>query len=334
MANFRIGICLSHDYASFAAFTFLSALFTPVTQLLLPLVSEFSTSRTRVFNLSLMSMGPTLGIFIGRVISGLVASHSSWRNVYWLGLGLQLVVLVMLLVFMPSYEPTSVTTTKALIRSYPRILWSILTLYTKYPVLVQTGLLSFSTFFAVSSFWTIVTFLLSGQPYNYGPDTIGLLGLIGLGTVCAAPICGKWIVTPLGEPLISAAVGKTLSLSGIILGTVLGERSLAGPILQALLLDIGLVILQISNRVSLHPIEPNMRNRVNTAFVSVLYIGQVVGTKAGSFIYTQHGGWVPSNILSLAVLVAGYGIILVRGPNEKKWIGWRGGWRNRGQNSS
>lgn len=75
----------------------------------------------------------------------------------------------------------------------------------------------------------------------------------------AAPFCGKYLVQPLGEPLYSAAVGKCVSLVGVTLGTFLSTHSIAGPMLEALLLDVGLVILQISTRVSLHPLEPQMR---------------------------------------------------------------------------
>ena len=266
----RLGICVSKEYTPFIALTFLSALFTPVTQLLLPLVSELSSSRDRALNLSIMSNGPTLGIFIGRVISGLIADHTSWRNVYWLALGLQGLVLLSLTIFMPEYDALNSISWKQLFRTYPKILWSILTLYYRHPTLVQAGLLSFSTFFAVSSFWTTVTFLLSGDPYNYNSSKIGLLGTIGLATIVVAPLCGKYLVQPLGEPLFSAAVGKAVSLLGVVLGTFIGTHSIAGPILQAALLDFGLVILQISNRVALHPLEPQMRNRVNTAFISVV----------------------------------------------------------------
>ncbi|KAI1614307.1 major facilitator superfamily domain-containing protein [Exophiala viscosa] len=320
---FWLGACCSNEYTPFVAFTFLSALFTPVTQLLLPLVSELSTSRNRAFNLSIMSTGPTLGIFLGRVISGLITDHTSWRNVYWLALGLQLLVLFLLMIFMPEYGTINSVAILQLVKTYHNILWSIPTLYYKHPILVQAGLLSFSTFFAVSSFWTNVTFLLAGPIYNYTSSQIGLLGLIGLATMFAAPFCGKYLVQPLGEPLYSAAVGKSVSLVGVILGTFLGTHSIAGPILEALLLDIGLVILQISNRVSLHPLEPQMRNRVNTAFVIILYLGQLVGTKAGTLVYSQYGGWIASGGLSIAVLVLGYVIIGLRGPHARGWIGWR-----------
>ena len=165
--------------------------------------------------------------------------------------------------------------------------------------------------------------------YGYSSSQIGLLGLIGLATMLAAPLCGKYLVHPLGEPLFSAAVGKAVSLLGVVLGTFLGKQSVAGPIIQAALLDIGLVILQISNRVAIHPIEPQMRNRVNTAFVSVLYLGQLAGTKAGSVVYYSFGGWVPTGAVSIAVLAAGFVIIGARGPNELGWVGWNGGWKSK-----
>jgi len=323
----RLGLCLSKEYTAFAAFTFLSALFTAITQLFLPLVAELSTQRTRAFNLSIMSVGPTLGIFIGRVISGIVADRAGWRNVYWLGLGLQCFVLILLVLFMPEYKALNPRPLRDLLADYPRVLWSIIKLYYKHPTLVQAGMLSFSTFFAVSSFWTTVTFLLSGPAYNYSSSQIGLLGLIGIATMFAAPLCGKYIVQPLREPLLSAIVAKVVSLCGVILGTFLGARSLSGPILQATLLDIGLVILQISNRIALHPLEPQMPNRVNTAFVSVLYLGQLAGTKVGTVVYQSHGGWLPTGGVSIAVIALGFVLIGLRGPNEQRLIGWRGGWK-------
>lgn len=322
-------MCVSTDFATFTALTFLSALFTPVTQILLPLVSELSTTETRALRLSIMSTGPTLGIFIGRVISGIIADHTSWRTVYWVGFALQCIDILLMLVFMPEYEALNSTSTFEVIKKYPKILWSLIALYGKHPVLVQTGLLSFSTFFAVSSFWTTITFLLAGPIYNYNSSEIGLMGLIGLVTIFIAPLVGKYLVQPIDQPLFSAAIAKTTSLVGVVLGTFLGTRTVAGPILEAILLDVGLVILQIANRVALHPLEPQMRNRVNTAFVSVLYLGQFAGTKAGSVAYNQYGGWIPTGGLSIAVVVLGYVIIGVRGPHENGWFGWRGGWKTR-----
>lgn len=296
---------------------------------MLPLVAELAPAETRAFNISIVGAGPTMAILLARILSGIVANYTSWRNIYWLALGLQAAVWIALFCFMPDYPAINPTPKRDILKRYPKILWSILLLYTKYPVLVQSALSSFCTFFTVSSYWTTLTFLLSGSPYNYTTLVIGLFGLVGAVTVFLGPIYGKYIIQPLQEPLYSVMIGKSVSLVGIVIGTFVGVHNVAGPILQALLLDAGLMIVQIANRVSIAPIAPEARNRVNTAFVSILYLGSFAGTKSGNEIYEKHGGWLASGGLSIAVIAFSYAIILLRGPNEPGWIGWTGGWKVR-----
>ena len=310
----------------FLVLTYLSALFTGATQIMLPLVAEISSPERRAFNLSIVSAGPTLGILLARILSGIVTNYTSWRNVYWLALGLQGCVIIALWLFMPDYPATNPMPIRQIIKTYPKILWSILKLYPKHPVLVQAALLSFCTFLALTSFWTTLTFLLAGPPYHYNSTDIGLFGLVGLATMLLGPIYGKYVIQPLREPLFSVMVGKTVSLVGIVVGTYAGTHNVVGPVIQALMLDAGLMIVQVSNRVAIHAVEPQGRNRVNTAFVSVMYLGQLTGTKAGNEVYEKYGGWVASGSLSVAVIVFSFVIIALRGPYEQGWIGWGGGW--------
>ena len=289
---------------------------------MLPLVAELSTPEKRAFNISIVATGPTLGILLARILSGIVTNYTYWRNIYWLALGLQGCVLIALWLFMPDYPATNKTPLRTIIKTYPKILWSIVTLYPKHPVLVQAALLSFCTFFTVSSFWTTLTFLLAGPPYHYNSIEIGLFGLVGLSTMVLGPMYGKFIIQPLREPLLSVVVGKTVSLIGIVIGTYAGTHTVAGPVIQAFLLDAGLMIVQIANRMGIHGVEPQGRNRVNTAFVCVLYLGQLVGTKSGNEVYEKYGGWVASGSLSVAVIAFSYVIVALRGPHEQGWVGW------------
>ena len=292
---------------------------------MIPLVSELSTDDNRAFNISIVAAGPTLGIMLARILSGVVANYTSWHNVYWMALGLQGFVLVALFLLMPDYPAPNPEPVRRIIKDYPRILWSIVTLYFKHPILVQVSLISMCTFITVTSFWTTLTFLLTGSPYHYNTVDIGLFGLIGAATMVLGPLYGRFIVKPLKQPLLSVMIGKLVNLTGAIVGTFSGTHTVAGPILQAVFLDAGLMIVQISNRMSLHGVEPKARNRVNTAFVVVMYIGMLVGAKAGNVIYQDHGGWIASGSLSIGVLVFSFVFILARGPNEQGWIGWRGG---------
>jgi predicted MFS family arabinose efflux permease len=320
---------------AFNVLTFLSAAFTGTNQVMLPLVAELSTPENRAFNLSIVAAGPTLGILLARILSGIVTDYTSWRNVYWLGLGMQGCVLLLLWLFMPDYPATNPTSFGKIAKRYPKILWSIVTLYPKYPVLIQASLISFCTFMALTSYWTTLTFLLANSPYRYSSTIVGLFGLIGLPTMLLSPVYSRYIIQPLREPLYSVVVGKTISLVGTVIGTYTGTLSVAGPILQAVMLDAGLMFVQISNRMSIHRVEPQGRNRVNTAFVAIMFLGQLAGTKAGNQVYENNGGWVASGSLSVGILLFGYVLVALKGPHEQGWIGWSGGWgvkpNNRGE---
>ena len=321
-----LGLCITQNLNTFLILSFMSGLFNGVNQIMIPLVSELSTDKNRAFNISIVAVGPTFGILLARILSGIVANYTAWRNIYWLSLGLQAMVIILLFLFMPDFPSTNPQPLRKTAKSYPSIIWSIVLLYTRHPVLVQACLLVFSTFFTVSSFWTTLTFLFSAAPYNYSTFAIGLFGLIGASTMVLGPLYGKYIVTPMPSPLHSAAIGKLVTLVGIIIGTFVGPHSAAGPAIQALLIDAGLMILSISNRVAIHGVEPLQRNRVNTAYVGVLYVGMLAGTKAGNMVYQDCGGWIASGCLSIGLIGFGLLVIAVRGPYEVRWVGWRGGW--------
>lgn len=326
---FWFGLCLTSNLAIFNALTFLSALFTCVVHVVIPLVSELSPPEKRAFNLSIVGIGPTLGVLLARILAGVVAQYTQWRNVYWIGLGVQVSVLLALYLFMPDYAAINNKSPREIVVTYPRILWSIVVLYRKHPVLVQACLLAFISFVSLTSFWTTLTFLLSESPYNYGSAAIGLFGLIGAVTLLLGPMFGKFIIAPLKVPLYSVIIGTTLSLAGVLLGTFLGTFTVAGPVIEAVLLDAGLIVTFIANRLSIEGIEPGAANRVNTAFMIVMHLGQLAGTKGGNQVYSAYGGWVPAGLWAMGITLASYLVVLLRGPNESGRIGWKGGWRYR-----
>lgn len=324
----RIGLCITSNLKVFLAFTYLPALFTGATQIMLPLVAELSTPERRALNISIVGARPSLAILLARILSGVITNYTGWRNIYWLALGLQGCVLSLLFLFMPDCPATNPRPKQKIAKTHPKILWSIIRLCPQSPVLVQSALLSFCTFFALTSYWTTLTFLLSGSPYHYSSTIIGLFGLIGAATMVLGPLYSEYIIQPIKQPLLSVLIGKTISLIGIVVGTYAGTYTVVGPVIQALLLDAGPTIVQISNRVAIHDVNPLGRNRVNTAFVAFIYLGQLTGTKAGNTVYEKYGGWIASGSLSVGVGVTVFAFLLValRGPHEQGWIGWTGGW--------
>lgn len=246
-----------------------------------------------------------------------MTNYVSWRYVYWMSVGLQYSIFVSLWAFMPDYPATNTGL------NYFKMLWSMIVMLKKHPILVQASIISFFTSSTFTSFWTVLTFLLAGPPYHYDSVTIGLFALIGIATMFATPLYGRFVIDRF-VPWFSVILGMTWCMLGICLGAYTGTFTVAGPILQAWFLDLGVQTSQVANRSSIYSIEPKARNRVNTVFMVFVFFGQLTGTSVGAHIYAE-GGWIASQSFSVGAIGMGLLVTLTRGPWEKGWIGWHGG---------
>ncbi|RMZ72871.1 dityrosine transporter [Pyrenophora seminiperda CCB06] len=321
-------LCLTSSLALFTAISFLVSITTVTPQLMLPLVADLAPPHRRAAALSVVVSGLMLGVLVARVLSGTISNFVTWRAVYWMGLGLQTSIFALLWLFMPDYPSTN----PAGGLSYWRLLLDIPLMLGRHPVLVQACLAAMLTSAPFTTFWTTLTFLLSGAPYNYTPLTIGLFGLIGISGMLLSPLYAR-TVTDRFVPHFSVFIGLGISLAGILVGTYTGTFSLAGPVLQALLMDFGNQTAQIANRSAIYSTEPKRRNGVNTAFMIATFVGQLMGTSAGSRLYARWG-WRGSGSFSVGVVVLALVVMGGRGPWETGWVGWKGGWgmrKNRGE---
>ncbi|KAK5135213.1 hypothetical protein LTR08_005462 [Meristemomyces frigidus] len=318
-ATMSIGLATTNSIGVFSAIQFITAVTTVTPQLMLPLVGDLAPPKKRAAALSIVVSGLMLGILIARLLSGIMTQYTSWRNVYWLSVALQYAIFVLLWFFMPDYPSTNKGG-----MNYFKMLWSILVMLTKHPVLVQACLISFFTAATFTGFWTVLTFLLAGAPYHYDPVTIGLFALVGIASMICGPFWAKYVIDRF-VPLFSVVLGLGWALLGISLGTYTGTFTVAGPILQAFFADFGMQTSQIANRSAIFAVEPNGRNRVNTAFMVATFCGQLVGTSVASHLFAR-GGWIASGSYSMGSIGVALLITTVRGPWEDGWFGWHGGW--------
>ena len=321
----RIGLCVTKSFAAFCAISFVTSVTTVTPQLMLPLVGDLAPPHRRSTALSIVVSGMLLGMLIARLLSGVVTEFIGWRYIYWIAFGLQYLILILLFLCMPDYPSTNPD--MGLIRKYPGLLFDILRMPFKYPVLVQACLIGFFTSSIFTSYWTTLTFLLAGGPYHYSSLLIGLFALIGIGSMTWGPIFARTVMEK-HEPLFSILIGEGICLAGVIIGTYTGLHTVAGPIIQAACIDIGLQTSQIANRTAIFGVEPKGRNRVNTAYMVSVFCGQLMGTAAGNHLYAQ-GGWVRSGSASVGFVCAALVICILRGPHETGWVGWGGGYKMR-----
>ncbi|KAH8808354.1 major facilitator superfamily domain-containing protein [Xylogone sp. PMI_703] len=317
-ANVWLGLCITNSFSVFLALSFIAAATTVTPQLMLPLVGDLAPLHRRAQALSIVVSGLLMGLLVARLLSGIITQYTGWRTVYFIWFGLQYLILILLWLSMPDYPSTN----KGL--SYYHILWSMVCMAVKYPTLIQACLVGFFAASTFTSFWTTLTFLLASPPYSYDSLTIGLFALIGIGAMLFGPIYSRLVIDRF-VPLFAVVLGICYVLIGICVGTYTGKHTVAGPVIQALLIDLGQQTAQIANRSAIYSIDPKARNRVNTVYMVAMFCGQLMGTAAGNRLYAQ-GGWIKSGSASVGFAGASLVFALIRGPWEEGWIGWRGGW--------
>ncbi|GKT54518.1 major facilitator superfamily transporter [Colletotrichum tofieldiae] len=284
---------------------------------MLPLVADMAPAGRKASAISITTSGLMLGMLIARLLSGIVANYTYWRNIYWFSLGAQYLLIILLFSFMPDYPSKNPDGL-----SYPRALWTIVTMLFTEPVLVQACLIGFFISTIFTNFWTTLTFLLASPPYEYPSITIGLFSLIGIAAICGGPLYGRFVIDRY-IPFLSSVLGQVFILIGCVIGTLTGEITVARPVIQAICIDLGIQSAQTANRTAIYTINAKARNRLNTAYMVCAFSGQLTGTAVGNRLYSL-GGWKYSGGATI--------ITLLKGPGEKTWIGWGGNWKLRRDN--
>jgi predicted MFS family arabinose efflux permease len=146
------------------------------------------------------------------------------------------------------------------------------------------GLVSFSAF---SVLWTSIAFLLAGPPYNYGPGTIGLFGLIGAAGALAAQTAGR--LADAGHVRLTTGVASVL-MCVAWWPVLLGQHSLLALIIGVIVLDLAVQGMHISNQSQIYTLRPDARARMNSAYMTAYFAGGATGSALSTVAYA-HAGW-------------------------------------------
>src|SRR4051794_31779216 len=234
-----LAIAAAPSFAWLAAAS-LAVGFTTVTpQLLVPFAAHLAAPEERGRVVGTVMSGLLVGVLGARTVSGVVGEHLGWRAVYALAAAVTVALALALRALLPRSEP------QASGLSYAALLRSLGGLLRDEPVLRQSCLFGAASFGAFSAFWTTLAFFLSGPPYHYGSDEIGLMGLVGVAGALAASASGRLADRLRPRLLIGAGLALMLLAYGL-LGT-LGDH-LAWLVVGVILLDLGAQAAHISNQ--------------------------------------------------------------------------------------
>lgn len=106
---FTIGLAVTKIFRVFEVLSFLTGVVTVTPQILMPLAADLAPPERRASALSVVLSGLMLGILIARVLAGVIGNFTTWRVVYYMSIGVQLLVLVGAYLMLPDYPSKTVT---------------------------------------------------------------------------------------------------------------------------------------------------------------------------------------------------------------------------------
>lgn len=288
-----IGAALAPTAGWLMVASFFIGVSSVIPHLFVPMAAQLASDEKRGSAIGMVMTGLFIGILGSRTISGFVGEFLGWRAMYWIAAGIMVLLWGLLKIKLPEIYPDFKG-------SYSSLLKSIVEQFRTRPKLRLAALRGALDFASFSVFWTTLVFLLEAPPFNMGSDVAGAFGIVGIAGAIIASVVGRLSDRMDKNLLIFIAVLIILG-SWVILG--FSATSLVGLIVGALLLDLGIQSVHITNQTIIFEGNPSARNRINTVYMVIYFIGGAFGTFAGGLVWT-HFQWV-------GVTVAGFGFGLL-----------------------
>ena len=249
-------------------------------QILIPLAGDLADPESRGHVVGTVVSGVLTGILVSRTLAGLVAGYAGWRAIYVAAAVVAVVLAVVLARTLPSLPP------KTAMR-YPALIASVFTVVVRERAVRWTLVLGATGFAVFTMFWTALTFRLSGPPFTFSVQVIGLFGLVGLAGALAAQRSGR--LHDLGWSVPATGVAWLLTLTAFVLAGLAGG-SVVLLVVAILLLDVAVQANGILGQARIFGVSHAARSRLNTAWVVNNFLGGAVGSGLATVLWAR-GGW-------------------------------------------
>ncbi|XZF14995.1 MFS transporter [Chitinophagaceae bacterium MMS25-I14] len=246
-----------------------------VPQLILPMAAHLAEPANRGKVIGNVMSGLLLGILLSRTISGALGGWLGWRAMFGIAAGICAALFFLMSWKFPRYEPNYNG-------RYSTLMRSLLTLVKEQPVLREAAVINALAFATFGAFWTTMVLLLAGKPFNFSTPQIGLFGLAGAAGALAAPLVGR--LSDKRNPRVAIGYGLCILLSSFIV-LYFFSGSIAGIIAGVILLDFGMQGVHVSNQTRVYALIPEARNRLNTVYMTMSFIGTASGSAFGLWLW-------------------------------------------------
>ncbi|MEM1131731.1 MAG: MFS transporter [Pseudomonadota bacterium] len=285
-------MALAGNFALFVIGSMLLGLFTITPYLVPAYVSKRTDPAKMGHAMAVLTTGIILGILGARLGAGLVGEYFGWRNVYYIAAVLMLVFSVLLPMIMRQPRSDSVATTDI---SYGALLASTLPMAWQYKHVLLSGTIQGLNFGIFLSLWMGIGLHL--PTIGYGSDVVGYLTAIAIVNLFSTPMLGRW----------SDRVGATRARMMMAMVQMVGVALLFFSSGNIWLLIVPIVILNIvgpvidiAGRASFLTETPEIRTRLMTIYIMLMFIGGGLASWAGTAVYAA-AGWFGTAMLVLVM---------------------------------
>jgi len=251
-----------------------------VPQLILPLTASLSNDENRGANIGIVMSGLLVGILASRAVSGIVGDLMGWRAMFLIAAAICTLLILLMAIRFPKNLPTFKGT-------YKELMSSMFGYIKTQPVLREASLINFFAFIVIMGFWTTMVLYLANPPYEFSAYQIGLFGVAGAAGALAAPLVGK--LSGGSNPRKNLMIGFILELISVGLFYFTGNNVFLF-VIGIILIDIGQQAIHVTNQTRIYTLVPEARNRLNTIFMSVSFVGAACGSALGLWLWAA-GGW-------------------------------------------
>ena len=297
---------LSPNAAVFGIATMLIGITSVAPQIIIPYAAFLAPSMQRGKVLGTVLSGLLTGILLSQSFSGLIGSVMNWQYIYLIAA----IMDIILLLVVHSQMPRDPRGHQQL--SYGHVIGSLPRLFTTQHRLRGSSLNGFCMFGASNVLWSTLAFYLADQ-YHLGSNVAGLLGLLGIAGVLAAPYIGTMVDHR--SPRLTISLSVLLSSLAFITLWLAGHWMI-GLMVGIVLLNLGTQFSQVSNQAIVQSLNRKENSRNNSIFTFSYFLGGSLGTMSATWAWSV-AKWNGVCLVAVAFLViALLGHLILKEPEK------------------
>lgn len=274
-------VAASTSTASFLLASLALGVCTVGSQILVPLAVHLSPERLRGQVIGSIMGGLVTGIMLARPLASFLTAHIGWRAVFLVSAGVMAATFLLLARQLPRYQPNPG-------RGYGATLVSTLRLLLTVRPLQRRAAYQGTLFAIFNLFWTGGPLMLHAR-FGLGQGAIAAFALAGAAGALAAPVAGR-LADRGGSRIGTGGALLCAGLAFLLSAWASAVLSVALLVLAALILDAAVQANQVIGQRIVQGIDARARGRLNSAYMTVIFLCGAAGSALGSVTYVR-GGW-------------------------------------------